>query len=428
MMYQSIALTSVLAMTASTAQAADGLVRIPVKKISDHEMVAAHIKRERDALLAVFEGETENLRPVSKTADAAVLRGSRTVLTDFDAQVGEAHELKSGKTESVTIKDYQNAQYYGEIEIGTPPQKFMVVFDTGSSNLWVPQVHCKNCGYWFIDGGKQKFASTKSSTFTEDGSDFHISYGSGDVEGIFSVDSVTLSKDIVIENQKFAEVKDAGGLGVGYILGKFDGIMGLGFEQLSLGDATTVFKNAIDQNLVAQSVFAFFLGDNKDGELTFGGYDDDKFTGEINWINLSIPGYWQIDMEGVSVGSYESGATSGIVDSGTSLITGPSSEIKKIAATIGAKANLLGEYTLDCSKINDLPDLEFKINGKTLAVPGKDLVLQSAGTCLFAMMGLDIPKTTNPDAPDWILGDVLMRLFYTIFDYENQKVGFATPN
>ena len=88
------------------------------------------------------------------------------------------------------------------------------------------------------------------------------------------MDSVTLAEDITITGQKFAEVSDAGGLGVGYVMGKFDGIMGLGFDGLALGGATTVFKNAIDQSLVSQPVFAFEMGDNADGELTFGGYGE----------------------------------------------------------------------------------------------------------------------------------------------------------
>ena len=217
---------------------------------------------ENDALKLAMEkgGSSPEVLDMTKKVVTA-LRGSQ-----FDAQVADA------KSENVVIKDYSNAQYYGSVKIGSPPQEFTVIFDTGSSNLWIPKVGCKNCGYWFINGGKNKYDDTKSSTFQKDGSDFHIQYGSGDVQGFFSVDQVTLADDIVVANQKFAEVSDAGGLGVGYVMGQFDGILGLGFEGLALGGATTVFKNAIDQGKVPQQMFAFKLGDNAEGELTFGGY------------------------------------------------------------------------------------------------------------------------------------------------------------
>ena len=273
MFLHSLGLASLFALSVADAEPNE-LVRIPLKKISSHEMVAAHLKRERDALFTLNHAEKGNAQ------NAVSLRGS------FQEQVVKAYEssldytpisysqvtLGTGKSENVIIKDYSNAQYYGEVKIGTPPQKFTVVFDTGSSNLWVPKVACQNCGYWFIHGGKSKFDKDKSSTYQADGSDFHIQYGSGDVNGYFSVDTVTLADDIVVKNQKFAEVQNAGGLGIGYIMGYFDGILGLGYEGLSLGGATTVFKNAIDQGVVNQPVFAFNLGDEKDGELTIGGY------------------------------------------------------------------------------------------------------------------------------------------------------------
>jgi len=407
MLFRSLATASALSLALAVPASADGLVRLKLKKRPAHEMVADHLQREKDALRRA----------------GGTLRAAHAAA--FEGQAGAAQlsvGLAAGKSENVVIKDYSNAQYYGEVMIGTPPQKFTVVFDTGSSNLWVPKVACKNCGYWFINGGKSKFDHAKSSTYVSDGGDFHIQYGSGDVTGYFSVDEVTLGDDILIKDQKFAEVSNAGGLGVGYVMGKFDGILGLGFEGLALGDASTVFKNAIDQGAVALSVFAFDLGNDRDGELTIGGYDDEKFTGDISWITLAEPKYWLIDVEDIKAGDFSSGATSGIVDSGTSLITGPTSAIKRIAASVGATSNFLGQYTVNCQKVNTLPDLEFVINGKTFPVPGKDLVIEAAGTCLFALMAMDIP-----DGPAWILGDVFMRQYYTIFDYGNQRVGLARP-
>lgn len=249
-------------------------------------------------------------------------------------------------------------------------------------------------------------------------------YGSGSVSGFFSVDDVTLADDITVEGQRFAEIEDAGGLGVAYSLGKFDGILGLGFTSISIDSTTTVFENAIKQNKVDQPIFAFYLGDNGPGELTFGGYDAGKFEGDLNYVHLDAATYWQIALDKIAAGDYEKEASdkiTAIVDSGTSLITGPKAEIHKLALSIGAKPNIMGEYTIDCDKIEEIPDVVFTIGGIDYSIPGSKTVIQAQGTCLFAFMGMDFPAP----GPQWILGDVFMREYYTVFNYHDQSIGFA---
>eukprot|EP00339_Tiarina_fusa_P017857 CAMPEP_0117054318 /NCGR_PEP_ID=MMETSP0472-20121206/37651_1 /TAXON_ID=693140 ORGANISM="Tiarina fusus, Strain LIS" /NCGR_SAMPLE_ID=MMETSP0472 /ASSEMBLY_ACC=CAM_ASM_000603 /LENGTH=398 /DNA_ID=CAMNT_0004769873 /DNA_START=40 /DNA_END=1236 /DNA_ORIENTATION=+ len=391
-------LGTVSLLLASSAMAE--MTRVTLQKRPNDELIGAYLKRERDAL--------QEAMALGGQAPARNLRGEVESLQDKESEV---------------IKDYANAQYYGTVVIGTPPQEFQVIFDTGSANLWVPKVGCSHCGNP-IFGRKSKYDHESSTTYAEDGADFEIMYGSGSVSGYFSEDAVTLADDIVIEGQKFAEVQDAGGLGMAYALGKFDGILGLGFTSISVGGAPTVFENAIKQNKVDQPVFAFYLGDNGPGELTFGGYDSAKFEGELQYVSLDAATYWQITMDAVSAGDYHKDADepiTAIVDSGTSLITGPKAEIKKLAAAVGAKPSFTGQYSLDCDKLDEIPDVTFTIGGTDYSIPGSKTVIQAQGICLFAFMGMDFPAP----GPQWILGDVFMREYYTVFNYHDQTIGFA---
>jgi len=330
-------------------------------------------------------------------------------------------EVSSGANDDILIKDYQNAQYYGEVSVGTPGKSFKVIFDTGSSNLWVPETGCSHCGVPIMFP-KNKYDPAKSSTYEANDSTFDIEYGSGSVTGVFAKDSVALAEDITVEDQMFGMIKDAGGLGMAYTLGKFDGILGLAFKTISIDGVETVLGNAFDQGLLEEPVFAFSLGDKADGELTIGGYDTTKFKGDLHYVPLMKTTYWEIKVDAISAGSTSFGAeTSAIVDSGTSLIAGPKILVQQIAYSIGATPNIMGQYTIPCDQVSSIPDIVFTIDGKDYPLSGEDVVLEAAGTCLFAFMGMEIPM---PD-PKWILGDVFMRKYYTVFDFGANQVGFA---
>jgi hypothetical protein len=328
--------------------------------------------------------------------------------------IGVASNLLGAGPDDIIIKDYQNAQYYGEISVGTPAQSMAVIFDTGSANLWVPNKKpflSKHATY----------AHDKSSTYAKNGSTFKIQYGSGPVSGVYSRDDVHVG-DITLKNYLFAEVDDTKGLGLGYRLGKFDGILGLGWHMISVDGVPTPIEAMVASGELDEAVFAFSLGDDSDGELVLGGVDAKSYTGDFHSIPLSEESYWEVKLDGLKVGTAgnQTAAVKAIVDSGTSLLAGPKADVAKIAAAVGAKSVLGKEYTIDCDAKAD--DIIFTLGGVDFPLKLEDYVIKDAGQCLFGMMGIDVPA---PHGPLWILGDVFMRKYYVKFDIGNKAIGIA---
>ena len=453
------------------------------------------------------------------------------------------------------ISNYMDAQYYGVVSIGTPPQSFLVVFDTGSSNLWIPSAKCS-----FLQipcDLHQKYRSGDSSTYKALGDPFAIQYGSGSLSGFLSQDTVTWA-GLEIKDQVFAEATKEPG--IAFLFSKFDGILGMGWDTISVNGVKPPFYNAVDQGLVAENVFSFWLnrdaaagGDGEGGEIVLGGVDPDHFVGKHTWLNVTREGYWQIAMDdvklgGVSVGQCGRKGCAAIVDTGTSLLAGPTKVVEALNKRIGAKSmlgeecrimidqygdellrdlaefsatdtctsvglcgpssetktstgrrrgehdgrarlgerwrrsrdaivlgsdaapiegaavcqacvyavdyakSLLtqnatesiildefksvcdlipssgGEAAVDCDAVSKMPDVEFVLGGRPFKLTPDQYVLKvDAGQggpaqCISGFMGLDIPP---PAGPLWILGDVFIGPYHSVFDYDNARVGLA---
>jgi saccharopepsin len=339
----------------------------------------------------------------------------------------EYQHVLNDNSHGVPLTDFMNAQYFGEIQLGTPPQTFTVIFDTGSSNLWVPSTRCSSIACWL----HRRYDASASETYKENGTEFAIQYGTGSLEGIISNELLTVG-DLEISDQDFGEsVKEPG---ITFAVGRFDGIFGLGYDRISVQGVVPPFYNMIAQNLLDEPVFGVYLGNTNNGgeggEISFGGTDEDHYEGSISWTKVVRKGYWEVEMNNVTLGGEKIGITTNraAIDTGSSLFALPTAEAEIINKKLGGKKNWSGQYVIDCESIPDLPDLSLGFGGKQFVLTAEDYILQvSTGfvaggqsQCVSGFMGLDIPS-----GPLWIVGDVFLRKYYSVYDLGKNRVGFA---
>jgi len=155
--------------------------------------------------------------------------------------------------------------------------------------------------------------------------------------------------------------------------------------------------------------------------------DSSKYTGSFSYVPIINQEYYLVGLTDTVInGQHFSQASSAIIDSGTSFLVGPSSDVASIAAAAGASYNSqAGGYTVSCSAT--VPTLTFTLGSTTastsLTVSSSNWVINEGGTCILALEGSDIDSPTGGQM--WILGDAFMRNFYTVFDVGNARMGFA---
>ncbi|XP_039392751.1 gastricsin-like [Mauremys reevesii] len=319
---------------------------------------------------------------------------------------------------------YMDASYYGEISIGTPPQNFLVLFDTGSSNLWVPSTYCQSQAC----SNHARFNPSQSSTYSSNGQTFSLQYGSGSLTGFFGYDTMKL-QNIAVTNQEFGLSENEPG--TNFIYAQFDGILGMAYPSLAAGGATTALQGMLQENLLSQPIFSFYLSSQPSsqygGEVVFGGVDSSLYSGQIYWAPVTQELYWQIGIDEFAIGGQATGWCSqgcqAIVDTGTSLLTVPQQLMNTFLQDVGAQENEYGEYVVDCSSVQSLPTISFTINGVSFPLPPSAYILNNNGYCSVGVEPTYLPSQNGQ--PLWILGDVFLRQYYSVYDMGNNRIGFA---
>ncbi|XP_014259893.1 lysosomal aspartic protease-like [Cimex lectularius] len=328
------------------------------------------------------------------------------------------------------LRNFMNVEYFGKVSLGTPKQDFLVLFDTGSSNFWIPS------SVLSTKGQKQHnlYRNENSSTYKRNGTLLQIWYGSGVMRGLISTDTLTIGQ-LSVENVTFAEAISV--LGTAYAQARFDGILGLGFPTIAENGIRPPLYMMMDQGLLHEKVFSFYINrdenDGNGGELVLGGWNDDMVDpADIDYIPLNEKSYWQFTVDKITVDHVGKSSSqidvgpkdfNAIADTGSSDIFGPSQTIGRILHLIGAKI-VNGEGIVDCDKIDTYPNVTFHIKGKPYTLNPRDYitsyVVKNKKECAAGFSGPE-----NEETSPWILGDSFLGKFYSIFNVDKTAIAFA---
>ncbi|CAE6475726.1 unnamed protein product [Rhizoctonia solani] len=349
--------------------------------------------------------------------------------TKYDRLVGRALP----KT-TVPLENYFNGtdlQWHGEVQVGTPPQIFSVVFDTGSLDAVIPDHSCNSCL------GHRTFSRNLSSTFNDYNESFYAEFATGvgvdpsisewliyaaaqDVVSVAGLPAVTLDMYLITDES------------AGFWAAPFDGIFGMGYKARG-----SFFQTLVQQGL--DPVMGFWLTPLSMGqaEMTLGGVDESKIQGKrVDYIPIpsGAYGFWQLESSQFAVNGNTNHVLKRIrqvyFDSGTANLQFPKDTTEALYALISPKIKPVGTngaYGLPCSEVSSIQariDFTFNDqNGKPiiLSVPPQEL---SVGP--FTDNERMCQTLINAGYDQNFVGGSLLKHYYSIWDQGNARMGFAS--
>ncbi|VDK19071.1 unnamed protein product [Anisakis simplex] len=205
----------------------------------------------------------------------------------------------------------------------------------------------------------------------------------------------------------------------------FDGILGMAWDSLAVDNIAQPMDQIFNSPQCNEKLFAFWLNTNESaqfgGEITLCGIDQSRYQGELTWIPLKETNYWMVQMQGVYMGQQQIvGQFDAILDSGTSLILIPNSQFSQVIQVLGATENN-GQYLVSCSQVSSLPAITVVLGNQNFNVPANAYIVPFGnGQCVVNLQ--------SGNTSFWILGDIFIGQFYTVFDHGNQRIGLAPSN
>jgi len=330
-----------------------------------------------------------------------------------------------------------DASYAASLSIGTPPQTFNVVLDTGSSDLWVADTGCTSCS------GITLFDHTKSTSFNASNVATTIPYGQGRVSGQIVQDTVTMA-GFTVPSQTFLA---ATVLAQDVISAPASGLMGLAFSALTATKSTPFWQSLTSSSLLSSPEFAFQLTRERGNALatnteyggifTLGGTNSSLYSGSIEFLNMpnnADPTFWLLNLasvtaQGKSVPITTSAALSAI-DTGTTLIGGPTADVQAIWDAVGGQPipQMAGYYQYPCSTSISI---SISFGGQSWPIDPKDMNFgpldQTGKQCIGAIFDLSMGTNivSGGGNPNWVIGATFLKNVYSVYRSNPPSIGFA---